>query len=75
MKLRIAILGEYTPTFEPHVATNLVIVHSREQLGRDIEGHWVSTEDINDSLFEHYSGIWVAPGSPYKCMDKMLWAI
>ena len=75
MKIRIAILGEYNPTFEPHVATNLAIAHSRERLGSDIEGHWVSTEDINGSLFEHYSGIWVAPGSPYKCMGKMLWAI
>lgn len=75
MKPSIAILGEYTPTFEPHVATDAAIAHSRSQLGSEIEGNWVSTEDINDSLFSTYTGIWVAPGSPYKNMDKMLWAI
>ena len=29
----------------------------------------------DSSLFERYSGIWVAPGSPYKNLDKTLWAI
>jgi CTP synthase (UTP-ammonia lyase) len=75
MKPSIAILGEYTPTFEPHIATDAAIAHSRLQLGSEIEGNWVSTEDINDSLFSTYTGIWVAPGSPYKNMDKILWAI
>lgn len=40
-----------------------------------MEPHWISTEAIDDSLFEHFSGIWVAPGSPYKDMNKTLWAI
>lgn len=71
----IAILGEYTPTFEPHIATKRAIAHSRSLLASDIEGYWVSTQDINSSLFDTYAGIWVAPGSPYKNMDKMLWAI
>ena len=71
---RLAILGDYTPTFETHVATNLAIAHS-PQLAAEIEAHWVSTQDINPSLFETYSGIWVAPGSPYKNMDQVLWAI
>jgi CTP synthase (UTP-ammonia lyase) len=35
----------------------------------------VSTEEINETFFERFSGIWVAPGSPYKNMDKTLWAI
>ncbi|MUL36980.1 CTP synthase C-terminal region-related (seleno)protein [Gloeocapsopsis dulcis] len=71
----IAILGEYTPTSETHIATNLAIAHSRSLLASEIEGHWVSTEDINSSLFDTYAGIWVAPGSPYKNMDKLLQAI
>lgn len=75
MKPCIAILGEYNPTFEPHITTNFAIAHSRLKLESEIEGHWVSTEEIDESLFETYSGIWVAPGSPYKSMDKTLWAI
>lgn len=72
---RIAILGEFTPTFDPHLATNRAIQHSRDALGLDIEGEWISTGDIDKSIFQRYSGIWVAPGSPYKNLDLTLWAI
>jgi CTP synthase (UTP-ammonia lyase) len=75
MKTSIAILGDYTPTSRTHTATNAAIEHSRALLGTSIEGVWVSTDSINDSIFGHCSGIWVAPGSPYKDMDKTLWAI
>ena len=71
----IALLGEFTPTFKPHIATNAAIEHSRNMLGISVEGVWVSTQDIDPSLFSRFSGIWVAPGSPYKNMDKTLWAI
>lgn len=71
----IALLGEYTPTYPPHISTNASIEHSRNLLGVDISAKWVSTEDIDPKLFEHYSGIWVTPGSPYKSMEKALWAI
>lgn len=75
MKRKIGILGEYTPTFEPHVSTNSAIIHSQLQLGAEVKSNWISTEKINASLFETYDGIWVAPGSPYKSMEKLLWAI
>lgn len=71
----IALLGEYTPTFPPHVSTNAAINHAQQLLDVDITANWVSTEDIDSRLFEHYSGIWVAPGSPYKSMELTLWAI
>jgi len=71
----IAILGEYTPTFVPHVATEIAIRHSSAVLGTAIKGEWVSTQDIDESLFSRYSGLWVAPGSPYKNLDRTLWAI
>lgn len=75
MSKSIALLGEYTPTFPPHVSTNAAIEHSRKVLGVDLPADWVSTADIKPTLFERYSGIWVAPGSPYKSMDNTLWAI
>jgi CTP synthase (UTP-ammonia lyase) len=71
----IALLGEYSPTFPPHIATNVAIEHSRNFLGIDLSAEWVSTADIYPMLFEHYSGIWIAPGSPYKDMELTLWAI
>jgi CTP synthase (UTP-ammonia lyase) len=71
----IALLGEYDSTFTPHVATAIAIRHSSAVLGAVIKGEWVSTQDIDKSLFSRYSGLWVAPGSPYKNLDRTLWAI
>lgn len=75
MSKSIALLGEYTPSFPPHPATDAAIEHSRQLLAMEVTATWVSTNDIDPALFEHYSGIWVAPGSPYKSMEKTLWAI
>ena len=75
MKRSIAIIGEYSPTFAPHISTGAAIEHSRSASGIDVDGIWVSTEEIDKTLFERFSGIWVAPGSPYKNLDKTLWAI
>jgi CTP synthase (UTP-ammonia lyase) len=75
MKRSIAIIGEYSPTFPPHISTSAAIKHSCSASGLDVDGIWVSTEGIDKTLFERFSGIWVAPGSPYKNMEQALWAI
>ena len=41
----------------------------------DITATWVSTGDIDQKMFAQHAGVWVAPGSPYKSMEKTLWAI
>jgi CTP synthase (UTP-ammonia lyase) len=71
----IAILGEYSSTFEPHPATDAAISHSAARLGIDVKATWVSTGDLDQSLFETQDGIWVAPGSPYKDLAKTVAAI
>jgi CTP synthase (UTP-ammonia lyase) len=71
----IALLGEYTPTFPPHAATSAAFEHSRQLLGADLAAAWVSTDDITPDLFQRFSAIWVAPGSPYKNLEQTLWAI
>lgn len=71
----IALLGEFNPTYKTHIATNAAIEHSRAALGVDVEGIWVATQDIDIPLPSHFSGIWVAPGSPYRNMHKTLQAI
>lgn len=75
MKRSIAIIGEYTSTFPPHISTSAAIEHSRSASGLDVDSIWVPTEEIDKTLFERFSGIWVAPGSPYKNMGQTLWAI
>ena len=75
MQKSVAIVGEYTPSFEPHAATNAAIAHSCAALGLDIASAWISTVDLDDSLFRRHQGLWVAPGSPYKDMARTLSAI
>ncbi|OAI15345.1 MULTISPECIES: glutamine amidotransferase-related protein [Methylomonas] len=76
MTQSIALLGEYTPTFPPHLSTNAAIEHARAALLElDVNADWISTADLDHTLFKRYSGIWIAPGSPYKDMDKTLAAI
>lgn len=75
MKKKVALLGEYNPTNKNHISTGAAIQHSCSLLSVEVGGVWVSTENISHSLFDVYSGIWIAPGSPYKNMDKTLWAI
>jgi CTP synthase (UTP-ammonia lyase) len=71
----IAILGEYDSAFEPHPATDAAIAHSAAALGTDVTATWISTSDIDRSLFDMRDGLWVAPGSPYKDLVKTLDAI
>jgi CTP synthase (UTP-ammonia lyase) len=72
---RIALLGEYMPTFPPHVATTVALKHSSDALGVDIAATWLSTATISDDLFDNFDAIWVAPGSPYKSLTRTLAAI
>ena len=71
----IAIVGEFNPGCETHIATNKAIEHSGKSLAIDVNYQWISTIDIDESIFTHFTGIWVAPGSPYKNMERTLWVI
>jgi CTP synthase (UTP-ammonia lyase) len=71
----IAILGEYDSAFEPHPATDAAIAHSAAALETDVTATWISTGDVDRSLFDMHDGFWVAPGSPYKDLVKTLDAI
>lgn len=71
----IALLGEFTPTFKPHIATNESIQHATAALRVAVAADWVSTDNIDETLFERVSAIWVAPGSPYRNLERTLWAI
>jgi CTP synthase (UTP-ammonia lyase) len=73
--IRIALLGEYEPTFPPHLATTSALMHSADALGVEVAATWLSTAKIADDLFCDFDAIWVAPGSPYKSMSRTLAAI
>ena len=71
----IALVAEYTATFAPHVATTAALKHSSDALGVEVAATWLSTATISADLFRDFDAIWVAPGSPYKSMSRILAAI
>jgi CTP synthase (UTP-ammonia lyase) len=76
MKTKIAIVGEYYDTFEPHTSLNKSLDYLQNQYG--FEYDWVETitvEKEKDELLKKYQGIWSAPGSPFKSLDGALYAI
>ena len=72
---KLAILGEFKPSSETHVATNSAIEHSKNVLEIDLDVSWISTDEISINLLKLFNGYLVAPGSPYKDMEKALFAI
>ena len=75
MKAKILILGEFDPTREPRVATGLAIGHAAGEMGVDIDFSWIPTDEIDSGLLLKSNGIFIAPGSPYRDMEKVLSAI
>lgn len=76
MKPRIAIVGEYYESFEPHTALNASLDTLRDEC--DFTYEWVETlavEERGESVLKGYSGIWSAPGSPFKSLQGALEAI
>jgi hypothetical protein len=57
MKRSIAILGEYTPTSQAHLAIIAAIEHSCALLETDIEGVWVPTEFSGSCLWDRFRGV------------------
>lgn len=73
--MKLAIIGDFNPSFRPHVATNEAIGHAKTVLDLQFETEWVSTDDIADNfkaIISTYNGFWIAPGSPYKSMTGAL---
>jgi CTP synthase (UTP-ammonia lyase) len=69
---KVALIAEYDPSFEPHVATERALRHSAVAAGLEIKGDWLSTEDLAPGLFSEYQGLWIGPGSPYRNMRKTI---
>jgi CTP synthase (UTP-ammonia lyase) len=74
MLKKIAILGDYNPAFSTHHALNASARHVAERFDQDIHFDWVSTDtfDFRPAFDKLYCGLWIAPGSPYKDMERVL---
>jgi CTP synthase (UTP-ammonia lyase) len=77
---RIAVVGDFDPDNATHIATIDALGHSATALGASVDVSWVPTESLDEgadagSAFAPFDAVFVAPGSPYRCMTGALAAI
>lgn len=75
MRTKILIHGEFDPTREPHAATGASIEHAAQNIGGHIDFSWIPTDEIDCELLITSNEIFIAHGSPYRDMGKVLSAI
>lgn len=73
--MKLAIIAEYDPNFEPHVHTDAAIVHAASALGLDVQSEWISSADTDITSLSAFNAMWLAPGSPYRNLSRTLDAI
>jgi CTP synthase (UTP-ammonia lyase) len=77
---RIGLIGDFDPTFRPHVAATDALQHAAAGVGCVVEACWVPTESIDAGApaaeLERFDGLWATPcPRPYKSLDGALAAI
>jgi len=65
----IGVVGDHQPANETH----RTLGESLDHAGAPYE--WVPTDAVPTNLVDRYSGLWIAPASPYRSMDGALGAI
>jgi CTP synthase (UTP-ammonia lyase) len=67
----IGVVGDYAPQNMTHTSLNDTLGHA------GAEWEWVATHLVPPAaeLERRYSGLWIAPASPYQSMDGALAAI
>ena len=76
--VRLAIVGEYDPTFPPHAAVNANIAQVAAARGIDVRAEWLATDAIaadGTARLAAFDAIWISPGSPYRSLAGALTAI
>lgn len=78
MTKRIAIIGDYHNSITQSTITDS-IQHSNKLLGCNTLYDWIDTDKLDSDNYEdlitNYSGIWSAPGSPFKSLIGSINAI
>ena len=73
--MKLAIIAEYDPSFEPYVQTDAAIAHSASALSLHVQYEWISTADAHLTTLSVFDALWFAPGSPYRDLSRTLDAI
>jgi CTP synthase (UTP-ammonia lyase) len=61
--MKIALVGDRSPSVRSHARIPLIIEALRERDGIALDPYWIPTTDARD--LESFDGIWIVPGSPY----------
>lgn len=78
MDNKIAILGDFNTNYATHHALNRATQDVQGMFPVNVQFHWIGTNVFNAAqVFEQegYSGLWIAPGSPYRDDEKVISAI
>ena len=70
--VRIGIIGDFTPEFASHVATNDALQMAARAAGIEAVSEWVPTPEVSEQRLAAFDGLWASPGSPYKSFGGML---
>lgn len=67
----IGVIGDFKPGNVTHESLNASLAHARA------EWEWIATDKVPaaDDLTHRYSGLWIAPASPYRSMEGALGAV
>lgn len=74
-RAKIAILGDFNPTYHTHHALNDSILQVNNHLDTFVQCDWICTDVFDPTVVFGkglYSSLWIAPGSPYKDFDNVL---
>ncbi|MEV4179535.1 hypothetical protein [Nonomuraea sp. NPDC049709] len=62
--MRIALVGDRSPSVRSHVRIPLLMEALREREGIALDPYWMPTTDVTG--LDGFDGIWMLPGSPYR---------
>jgi CTP synthase (UTP-ammonia lyase) len=70
----IAIVGDYDPAKDYHVATTAALRHAADAKGVALRAEWIATEDLEGRgvaalVLAHCDAVFLGPGAPYRSGD------
>lgn len=74
---KLGLVGDFDPGIPAHQGINRSVA-LYQATGSPLAARWLGTETIvpgDAAALAEFSGIWCAPGSPYRNTDGALWAI
>jgi CTP synthase (UTP-ammonia lyase) len=76
-KIRVGLIGDYSPDVVAHRAIPLALGMASERVGRAVDYQWLPTDALAFGAVraEEYDGLWCVPASPYASMEGALNAI